>query len=302
MPSAEVTGHSRQLYSVHMPTLTSHSSQEAGYEPGDEAALSGQRRLMKGRSMDSLDGSLDSGSSRSSAKSTTAMRQTRILGVPLTYYALLLGSMALCAFSYTFASKSMHDRKSVGHAHRIHKGGPGSLLKAPASLSSSTHGDLAATQPPEQPRAAVAGGHRGGRRRHSWHSARSKRPKRRTTATTAATTGDTMEDLPADLAPLAPWEPPDTEAAPTTIPEPVTTTTTTKVTTTEVTTTASTTTPPPPTVTNGGSTQSGTFNSSVNLDEYEEVFEYYYVYDDNDTTSSSTRPPTQYAEYLLPIN
>ncbi|KAK8788794.1 hypothetical protein V5799_021435 [Amblyomma americanum] len=110
-----------------------------------------------------------------------------------------------------------------------------------------------------------------------------------------------MEDLPADLAPLAPWEPPDTEAAPTTIPEPVTTTTT-KVTTTEVTTTASTTTPSPPTVTNGGSTQSGTFNSSVNLDEYEEVFEYYYVYDDNDTTPSSTRPPTQYAEYLLPIN
>lgn len=298
VPSAETTWHSRQLYSVHMPTLTSRSSLEAEDEAGGEAAHSGEGRLPMGRSMDSLDSSLEAGSVPSSSKSMIAVRQARILGVPLTYYALLLGSMALCAFSYTFASKSMHERKSVGQAHRIQKSEPGSLLKAPASLSSSTHGDLAAAQWPEQHRAAAAGGHRGGRRRHSRHSARTKWPRRPKTSTTDSTSGETMEDLAADLAAPAPWEPPDTEeAVPTTVPEPVTTTI--KVTTT---TAGTTTTPPPPAVTDGATTQNGTFNSSVNLDEYEEVFEYYYVYDDNDTTSSSTRAPTQYAEYLLPIN
>ncbi|KAL1431500.1 hypothetical protein MTO96_014145 [Rhipicephalus appendiculatus] len=61
--------------------------------------------------------------------------------MPMAYYALLLASMALCAFSYSYASRTMRQRSAnfAGHGHVVDKKGQGALLKAPV-LKSSTGG------------------------------------------------------------------------------------------------------------------------------------------------------------------
>ncbi|XP_065297920.1 uncharacterized protein [Dermacentor albipictus] len=223
-----------------------------------------------------------------------AIRRSRILGMPMAYYALLIGSMALCAFSYAFASKTMSERSAhiPGHSHMAAKERHGGLLNVPVPPSSSTGKDLAHTTWHRQPPSVRA---HGGSRRHAKHPGRkSKRSGRRShsAAATAASTKVAVEDadLTPDSATQAQWEPPVMETTPSVVQD------------TAATTFAPASLPSAPTVTGGSITQNGTFNSSANLDEYEEVFEYYYVYDDNETSTSSTPQPAQYAELAIPIN
>lgn len=294
--SAVGSADSRQLYSVHLPSLTSASSMMAGSEGGALAAHSVESRLLlKGQYAESAASGSEADKIHPSSRAMLAIRRSRILGMPLTYYALLMGSMVLCAFSYSYASKTMRQRSVAfpGHDHVTAKKGQGALLNVPVLQPSSKGQDLAYTAGPGEPPSVRV--HSSSRRRHAKHSGRkSKRSERRfksTVATAAATTvaaDDT--DLTPETMPSATGQPRVMETTPSAADVTVATTF------------APASPPPAPNVTSGDIPQNGTFNSSANLDEYEEVFEYYYVYDDNETSTSSTLQPAQYAELAIPIN
>lgn len=285
----------RQLYSVHLPTLTSASSLMARSEEGAlEAHSSEGRLLVKGRSAESLASGSEARTIHASTRAMLAIRRSRILGMPIAYYALLMGSMALCAFSYTYASKTMRERSAhiPGHAHMAAKKGQAALLNVRVPQSSSTGKDLAYTTWHQQPPSVRA---HGGRRRHAKHSARKNERSGRRSHSAAATEASTKAaaedvDLTPDNVPSAHWETPFMETTPSAVED------------TAAITSEPASLPSAPIVTGGSIAQNGTFNSSANLDEYEEVFEYYYVYDDNETSASSTHLPAQYADLAIPIN
>ncbi|XP_049525129.1 uncharacterized protein LOC119456997 [Dermacentor silvarum] len=209
----------RQLYSVHLPTLTSASSLMARSEEGAlEAHSSEGRLLMKGRSAESLASGSEARTIHASTRAMLAIRRSRILGMPIAYYALLMGSMALCAFSYTYASKTMRERSAhiPGHAHMAAKKGQAALLNVRVPQSSSTGKDLAYTTWHQQPPSVRA---HGGRRRHAKHSARKNKRSGRRSHSAAATEASTKAaaedvDLTPDNVPSAHWEPPFMETTP----------------------------------------------------------------------------------------
>ncbi|KAL3203649.1 hypothetical protein MRX96_041837 [Rhipicephalus microplus] len=300
---------SRQLYSVQLPSLTSASSRMAGSEEEALAVDSGDgRQLLKVYSIPTLTrtatsaGSVASGSEADTMDSSTrtflAVRRSRILGMPMTYYALLMASMVLCAFSYSYASRTMRERSAnfAGHGHGVAKKGQGALLKAPLPQSSTRGQDLAyVTRHEHLPSVRVHGARRRspceGPQEQEVRAAlaarlgprRNDQRLRRTTWTRRGTLRPTAcHRLPGSL---LSWRrrPATVEATVTRRSAPASL-------------------PPAVTLTGGDVPQNGTFNSSANLDEYEEVVEYYYMYDDNDTSASSMQRPTRYAELAIPIN
>lgn len=287
---------SRHLYSVQLPSLTSASSKMAGSEEGGLAALSGESRLLpKGCSAESTASGSEADTMHASTRAILAIRQSRILGMPMAYYALLLASMALCAFSYSYASRTMRQRSASfpGRGHVVSNKGQGALLKAPVPQSSTRGPDLAYTTRHERPPSVHVHGasHRGAAKRTGRKNKRFGWRSQSALATAATTTVAADDaDSTSDSVPPATRQPLVMETTPSAA----------EVTTATTSTPASL--PPALTVTGGDIAQNGTFNSSANLDEYEEVVEYYYVYDENETSMSSKQRPTQYAKLAIPIN
>ncbi|KAH8024434.1 hypothetical protein HPB51_022943 [Rhipicephalus microplus] len=269
---------SRQLYSVQLPSLTSASSGMAGSEEEALAVDSGGgRQLLKGYFAGSVASGSEADTMDSSTRAFLAVRRSRILGMPMTYYALLMASMVLCAFSYSYASRTS------------------ALLKAPLPQSSTRGQDLAyVTRHEHLPSVRV----HGARRRSPARGRKSKRfgrhsPPASATAATTTVAADNVDST---------WDSTSDSVSPATRQPLVMETTPSTVEATAATRSAPASLPPAVTPTGGDVPQNGTFNSSANLDEYEEVVEYYYMYDDNDTSASSMQRPTRYAELAIPIN
>lgn len=293
------SGGRSSLCSVPGTSVQSASSLFSGRAVGSPSLESG---ALPNRSLDSLADRWETRFLRRTTRAIITMRDTRILGVPTPYYALLLGSLTFCVASYTFASRSLHvvGAMTIGEAHVYTKKESGALLRAPAPVSS-THEDLTTSEePPKTPRAAKRrhrGRNRAGtKKRHGKHR-RYQGPhgplRRSATATAPALTADapwdatTWEaeaywDLGEETVPTAEestWG--TTSATSTSTPQPPPST----VTTTRAT-SSSTPPTPPPTVAASRPARNKTFLNSSDLYDYEEVFEYYYVYDDNQTWKS----------------
>ncbi|XP_075747921.1 uncharacterized protein LOC142813845 [Rhipicephalus microplus] len=257
----------------------------------------GGRQLLKGYSAGSVASGSEADTMDSSTRTFLAVRRSRILGMPMTYYALLMASMVLCAFSYSYASRTMRERSAnfAGHGHGVAKKGQGALLKAPLPQSSTRGQDLAyVTRHEHLPSVRV----HGARRRSPAKGRKSKRFGRHTppASSPAATTTVAADNVDST------WDSTSDSVSPATRLPLVVQTTPSTVEATAATRSAPASLPPAVTLTSGDVPQNGTFNSSANLDEYEEVVEYYYMYDDNDTSASSMQRPTQYAELAIPIN
>lgn len=295
--SPVVSGGRSSLYSAPVTSLQSASSLFTGRAVGSPSLESGV--LPQNRSLDSLADRWETRFLRRTTRAITTMRDTRVLGVPVPYYALLLASLAFCVSSYTFASRSTH---VVGGLTTVEpdlstKKEPGALLRAPVPVSP-TREDLTTSKHPRPRKAAKHRRH--GRRRAVTKRRKIRRrsprvhvPLRRHTTTTSTWTSEEPWDSTT-------WaEEPVWDLGPETVPTPEETTGATTHPTSSstqpppppppstVTTTHPTSPPLPSTVTGGHSTPNETFLNSSGLYDYEEVFEYYYAYDDNHTSKSN---------------
>lgn len=283
-------GRAIQMYSVQLPSFTSATSTAASEVA--QGGATGVAPLRQGLSTDTLASSMAPASTRA----ITAIRTARILGAPVVYYALLLGSLGLCAFSYSYVTKTMLDRSQkggMGAALPATSAGPGSLLSVPVPHSPPTYGNF--TRGNEEPRndVAVSGHHRRHGRRHRKKNKSPKLPHR--SARPAGHHHNHHRRTSVDAASTSPSAParrlvPEAEEVTSGGAGPTTAATSSSP-------------PPPPTVTRGATPENGMLlNSSANPDLYEEVFEYYYVYDDNGTLSSSAPLQKKPTNYVLPIN
>lgn len=280
-------GPATPMYTVQMPSFTSVSSIAASEDA--QRGDTGAPRVRQGPSTDTL----ASGTAPTSRRAITAIRTARFLGAPVVYYALILGSLGICAVSYPFAMKTVLARNqkagSVGDAISATKAGHGALLSAPAPSPEAF--DSLATGNEEPGNDAAASGHRHHHKKHRKKTKqikrlhRSARPvrhrdsqhRRKSIAATSTKAVEAKQDSAAPTSPAA--------AARRLVPEAEAETSGDA----ERTSTATTVSPPPPRAPAHGATPENKMllNSSANPDLYQEVFEYYYLYDDNGTLSSS---------------
>lgn len=281
------SGPATPMYTVQMPSFTSVTSTAA---PEDaQRGDTGAPRVRQGPSTDTL----ASGTASASRRAITAIRTARFLGAPVVYYALLLGSLGVCAFTYPFAMKTVLARNqkagSVGDAISATKAGHGALLSAPAPSPEAFDGLATGNEEPGND--AAASGHHHRHKKHrkktkqSMRRHRSARPvrrrhsqhRRKSIGATYTKAGEAKRDSAAATSPAA--------AARRLVPEAEAETSGDA----ERTPTATTVSPPPPSTAAHGATPENKMllNSSADPDLYQEVFEYYYVYDDNGTLNSS---------------